>query len=204
MSQYAGMAARPTADRARPTTGFLDLLGPEDRADLLACGTCRRLPAGTPLFFEGDPAYDALLLLEGEVKVAATATNGQQVMLSLLGPGALIGELAPLDGLPRSASATALTPLEPLTVPAAVFSDYLARHPAAMSHLFVSVARKLRDATRRQLEWGTADALGRTCARLVELAERWGARDGDVVVVSSPVSQSDLAAGQARTGGGRS
>lgn len=188
------MAAIQPDGRNGALPGFLDLLPPADRDELHGLGTRRRVPSGSVLFFEGDPAYDALVLLRGEVKITGASPNGHHVLLTVLGPGALVGELSPLDGLPRSASATALSPLELLTIPAPLFADFLERHPRALSHLLVSVSLKLRDATRRQLEWGTADALGRTCARLVELADRWGEPDGGSTVVASPVTQVELAA----------
>ena len=56
------------------------------------------------------------------------------------------------------------------------------------------IASRLRESDRRQLEFGTGDAIGRVCARLVEMAARYGQlSEGGLTEVESPLSQSDLA-----------
>jgi len=67
-----------------------------------------RLQPGEVLFREGDPPTTAFILDEGQVEIRATQ-RGQQVMLALLGPGAIIGEMAVIDAAPRTATAVALS-----------------------------------------------------------------------------------------------
>ena len=67
-----------------------------------------RLQPGELLFREGDPPTTAFILDEGQVEIRATQ-RGQQVMLALLGPGAIIGEMAVIDAAPRTATAVALS-----------------------------------------------------------------------------------------------
>ena len=87
-------------------------------ATLRATGTRRRFPARASVFFEGDDAHDALVLLEGTVKITITNLDGREVILDVLGRGSLVGELSAIDGRCRSATATTLTPVEVLAVPA--------------------------------------------------------------------------------------
>lgn len=174
---------------------FLNGAAPEAEAELRSLGVRRRFPAGAAVFLEGDVAHDALLLLDGTVKIAVTALDGREVILDVLGQGALVGELSAIDGRARSATAYALTPVEVLAVPCRSFIELMHRRPALMYQLLVSVADRLRGSVRRQLEYGTGDALGRLCGRLVELAEQYGNAGIDgVVELDSPVSQADLAA----------
>jgi CRP-like cAMP-binding protein len=162
--------------------------------ELREAGARRRFPPGATLFLEGDHAHEVLLLLEGAVKVTVASSEGREIVLDVFEPGALIGELSVVDHGPRTATVTALSPVEVLTVPAGVFNDYLDRHPQLLRGLLVEVVGRLRTRVRHQLEFGAGDALGRVCARLAELADRAGAGTDGAVVVHLPVSQSDLAA----------
>jgi CRP/FNR family cyclic AMP-dependent transcriptional regulator len=173
---------------------FLAELPPEAADELRGLGTRRRFPAGSVLFFEGDPAHEALVLLSGEVKVSVGSTEGKEIVLEVFEAGALLGELSVLDGKPRSATVTALTPVEVLTMAAAAFNEFLDRHPRVLRRLLIDVIGRLRSRVRHQLEFGAGDALGRVCARLADLADRYGERDGGIVVVHSPLNQSELAA----------
>jgi CRP-like cAMP-binding protein len=138
--------------------------------------------------------YASLLIAKGcSVKAVQTALR-HKTATETLEPGSLLGELSVIDGKPRSATLTALSPVEVLAVAVAPFNDFLDRHPQVLRRLLVEVIDRLRKRVRHQLEFGVGDALGRVCARLAELAERHGEIEGEVVRVRSPVSQADLAA----------
>lgn len=172
---------------------FLAGLPPPAAEELRRLGARRRFPAGAVLFVEGDPAHEALVLLSGEVKVSVGSTEGKEIVLEVFEAGALLGELSVIDGNPRSATVTALTPIEVLAVATGAFNDFLDRHPRVLRRLLIDVIGRLRSRVRHQLEFGTGDALGRVCARLADLADRYGVAGGDAVVLHSPVNQSELA-----------
>jgi EAL domain-containing protein (putative c-di-GMP-specific phosphodiesterase class I) len=67
-----------------------------------------RLQPGEVLFREGDPPTTAFILDDGQVEIRATQ-RGHEVLLALLGPGAIIGEMAVIDAAPRTATAVALS-----------------------------------------------------------------------------------------------
>jgi CRP/FNR family cyclic AMP-dependent transcriptional regulator len=173
---------------------FLGGLPAEDAEELRSLGARRRFPAGAVLFVEGDPAHEALVLLSGEVKVSVGSAEGKDIVLEVFEAGALLGELSVIDGGPRSATVSALTPIEVLAVAAGSFNDFLDRHPVVLRRLLIDVIGRLRTRVRHQLEFGAGDALGRVCARLADLADRYGAPQADAIVLQSPVNQSELAA----------
>jgi CRP-like cAMP-binding protein len=173
---------------------FLAELAPDAAEELRRLGARRRFPAGAVLFVAGDPAHEALVLLSGEVKVSVGSAEGKEIVLEVFEAGALLGELSVIDGKPRSATVTALTPVEVLAVAAESFNDFLDRHPKVLRRLLIDVVGRLRSRVRHQLEFGAGDALGRVCARLADLADRYGEPGGDAVVVHSPLNQSELAA----------
>ncbi len=157
-------------------------------------GSRRRLAAGSTLFSEGDEPFDVAIVEQGDIKLVTVATNGHEVVLDVAGTGEVIGELSALDGAPRSASAVALTECVLTSVPVDRFLGYLQEHPASMGALLSVVVGRLRQSNRRQLEFSTADAIGRVCARLDELAGRYGVADATgAVTIDLPINQSELA-----------
>lgn len=177
-----------------PAEGFLSRLGADRAAELAAIGTRRGYPAGAMLFLEGDVAHEAIVVLSGELKVVVGSADGRDVVLDIFGAGELVGEWSVIDGKPRSATVSALTDVEVLTLPAREFREFLDHHPAVRESLLLDTIGRLRAQVRHQLEFGAGDAMGRVAARLVELAERYGHLDGGTTVIHSPLSQADLAA----------
>ena len=173
---------------------FVEGLPAAAAAELERLGGRRRYAAGETLFLEGDRAGEVLVLVSGEVKISVGSQDGREVILDVLEAGSLIGELSAIDKEPRSATVAALSAVEVLAVAAGPFNEFLDRHPDVLRRLLLEVIRRLRVRVRHQLEFGAGDALGRVCARLVELTDRYGRDDGSAVVLSSPVSQSELAA----------
>jgi len=173
---------------------FVEGLPAAAAAELERLGGRRRYAAGETLFLEGDRAGEVLVLVSGEVKISVGSQDGREVILDVLEAGSLIGELSAIDKEPRSATVAALSAVEVLAVAAGPFNEFLDRHPDVLRQLLLEVIRRLRVRVRHQLEFGAGDALGRVCARLVELTDRYGRDDGSAVVLSSPVSQSELAA----------
>jgi CRP/FNR family cyclic AMP-dependent transcriptional regulator len=172
---------------------FLAGLAQADRDDLYALGRTRRWPPGAELFAEGDRPGAVVILLKGRVKVYSLTEPGTEVVLAIRGPGALLGELSAVDGAPRAASVLALERLEALVVPLPAFTGFLKSHPGAASELLKTVVARLRDADRKRVEFGAYDAVGRVALRLVELAERFGAKADDRIRINLPFTQGELA-----------
>jgi CRP-like cAMP-binding protein len=164
-----------------------------DTAELQAATGRLRYPAGATLFIEGDRVGSVIVIQRGELKVCGTGAAGREVVFDVLSPGDVVGELAALDGGARSASVVALNDVEVLSVSASAFRAALDAHRELEKALLIEVIRRLRASDRRQLEFGS-DALGRVCARIVELADRSGGP-----IVELPVNQTDLAAWTAQS-----
>ena len=119
-----------------------------DDADLerLAAATFpRRLARGQVLFTEDERSDHLFVLAEGRVKVLVSSPRGEELVLSVLGPGEALGELSVLDGADRSASAVALDEVELWCVPADAVRDLMQRSPA----LALAVAAELAARVRR-------------------------------------------------------
>ena len=83
-------------------------LDPEGLRELAAAARRRGFRAGEVIFHRDDPGQVLYVIREGKVKIYITSPDGQEVALAVFGPGDYFGELALLDGQPRSASAVAI------------------------------------------------------------------------------------------------
>jgi CRP/FNR family cyclic AMP-dependent transcriptional regulator len=173
---------------------FMPRLAAEDIADLWRRGRRRRWPRGGTLMAEGDRSDWVALLETGRVKVSYHTDHGDEILLAIRGPGALLGELGTLDHRPRAASVTALEPVEALAVPAPQFTEFLRTRPGAAFHLLQLLSHRLRDADTKRIEFSAYDTLGRVARRIIELADRFGTHSPAGVRITLPLSQQELAA----------
>lgn len=153
---------------------FLAELTPAERGDLESRGRVRDFARGDTLFVEGDRSSWVAVLLSGRVKAFSYREHGGEALLAVRGPGALLGEVAAIDGLPRSATVAALEPARALAVTAEEFMAFLQAHGRVSIIIMRMLCQRWRDADRKRVEFGMFDATGRVAQRLVELAERFG------------------------------
>ncbi|XVQ12670.1 helix-turn-helix domain-containing protein [Spirillospora sp. CA-255316] len=153
---------------------FLAELTPDERADLESRGRFRDLERGAVLFREGEWSTWVAVLFAGRVKAYSDREHGGEALLDVRGPGALLGEVAAIDGLPRSATVATLEPARVLALTEEEFMSFLGAHGRVSILIMKMLCRRWRDADRRRVEFGMFDATGRVAQRLVELAERFG------------------------------
>ena len=172
---------------------FLDGLNDAERSALLAGGRRRKYSRGTALFHASDDSDWVALLLSGRAKVSYFTDGGSEVVLAMREPGDLLGELSALDGSPRSATVTAIEPVEALVLTAEAFRMFLESYPRLALELISSLVARLRDADVKRVEFGAQDSVGRVARRLVELADRFGRATTDGVEIELPITQHELA-----------
>jgi CRP/FNR family cyclic AMP-dependent transcriptional regulator len=177
-----------------PACEFLALLSDADRLDLEAVGRRQSANRGDVLLARGEVGDRVLVVESGRVKVSVTTSAGREVVLTFRGPGSLLGDQALVDESPRSATVTAVEPVEVLVVAASTFRAYLTSHPQVALAMLATLSARLRESDRRLAEYAAADTLGRICARLVELCETQGDLDGKTPVrITLPITQEELA-----------
>lgn len=152
----------------------------------------RSYGANVTLLHQADEAGPVVVLLDGRVKIAVS-NGGRQAILGVVGAGELIGELAAIDGAPRSTTVTTLEPVAALVVPRSEFVALLDSRPRIALAILRTVARRLRYADAQRMQFATQDVVGRLAQRLVELCERFGTQSERGVEVSLPFSQEELA-----------
>ncbi len=154
----------------------------------------RRFRRGEVLFHYGDPAGPLYIVAAGRVKVTLPSDEGDEAVLSLMGPGAWLGEVAALDGGPRSATITAVEPTETLAVDRDDLLTVVCENPPFALALIGTLAGRLRRADARLHDAYFHDLDTRLARKLVELAQEHGCATSDGIEVVFPLSQSDLAA----------
>ncbi|MCC6222298.1 MAG: Crp/Fnr family transcriptional regulator [Thermoleophilia bacterium] len=168
----------------------------------LAAGDLHRLrelvrlddvPAGTSLIFRGQPGSTVYVLIEGTLKVHVAQPDGKQVILAVLGPGEVAGELSAVDSLGRSATVTALEPSTVLVIDGDRFRDCLRSVPALAESLVRLLARRLRLANVQLQALAGLDADGRLARQLLAFATEYGEATAAGVRIPLRLTQEDLA-----------
>ena len=173
--------------------GFLGALADAARERFLGSGRRRKFQTGDTLFHEGDASDWLAVLLSGRVKASYFTETGQEIVLGIRDPGDLLGDLSALDREPRSATVSAMEPVEVLTLTGDEFRAQLEAQPEIAMTLINTLISRLRDADVKRVEFGAYDSIGRVARRLVELADRFGEESKEGLIITVPLSQQELA-----------
>ena len=174
----------------RSATIFAELPD-EALARLAAHGVRRTYRRNQYLWYQGDDGAYLVVVASGLVKVVLSSAQGGEVVLTTHGPGAISGELAVLDGSPRSASVVAAEPTTVLLLSRATVLEVLNRYPSALDALLRSLGNLIRRLTEQAGDLVFLDLPGRVAKLLLHLAEAHGAGS---TVLDLGLTQSDLAA----------
>jgi CRP-like cAMP-binding protein len=177
-----------------PDAPWLEALAGADAADFRALGRERRYDRGVVLFHHGDEPGAVAAILAGRVKLVVPGPQGKDVMLGLAGPGDVLGDVAALDGRPRSATAQAMDAVRATLVTRAAFVQFVAERPTVALAVMQSLARRLRSADGQLMEFAAYDVIGRVARRLVDLCEQHGEAHERGVLTGVALSQDELAA----------
>jgi CRP/FNR family cyclic AMP-dependent transcriptional regulator len=176
----------------RRTRLFADLSEPTLRA-LAERSVERSYPRHGRLFHQGDPGTGLFVVASGLVKVVVTSEGGEEMVLVTLGPGEALGELAVVDGGPRSAAAEALEPTVALLITRPVLLDLAARDRALTEALLRALGGLLRRLTEQAADLVFLDLPGRVAKLLAGLAAERGAQTPDGIELDATLTQTDLA-----------
>jgi CRP-like cAMP-binding protein len=176
------MAAHPVLDK----TDLFGALPPELLAQLRDRTTLERLRRGDVIFDKGDAASALYIVFSGRVAIAAKSSDGRESVISVLGPGALFGEMSLFDGGRRSAQARALTTANLISIAFDDVKQVLSHRPDVLWAVVRILARRLRETDEALADAMFLDVTGRTAKRLLALA------DGDDYF-RMPLTQEELA-----------
>jgi CRP/FNR family transcriptional regulator, cyclic AMP receptor protein len=164
------------------------------RVELLKRSTRRHFNAGEVIFAYRSPGQSMMVVLAGEVRISLPEPNGRTIVLADLHRGAILGEMAALDGKERSAEAKALTSCDLLNLERRDVLAFLERHPSVCLEILQLVCNRLRGANERTLDIGFLDVPARLAKILLARAQEHGVKSKGGAEIRISDSQSDLAA----------
>jgi CRP/FNR family cyclic AMP-dependent transcriptional regulator len=150
----------------------------------------RRYNRGEAVFREGDAGTSLYIVTAGHVKLSLSSPEGREIIIDLMGPGEVFGELALLDGEPRSADAVATEASELFHLDRDEFRRYLLERPILAVELLAVLSRRVRRDTQLLQDAAFLDVQARLARTILRLAEP---QPGGGPPVTPRLNQSDLA-----------
>jgi CRP/FNR family transcriptional regulator, cyclic AMP receptor protein len=174
---------------------FLGMLDPADREFLLSLGERRTFfRAGARPIVQGDHSDTVFLVVSGLLKVTVDTPDGHEMVVSLLGPGDLVGEFEVIEGASvRSAGNVAVQDLDCLVIAGERFMTALASRPGLALAVMRVLIGRLSAADRRREASASMDVGHSLASYLIELADRYGMARESGIDVAFPLTQEDLA-----------
>jgi CRP/FNR family transcriptional regulator, cyclic AMP receptor protein len=188
-ARCAGMSSAELLGRSP----FFAELDPETLEALAAHSEEKRYKRGERLFDEGDEAEHLFVMVEGLVKILVSSQHGDEMVLDTMRPPESFGELALIDGGPRSASAEAIHATRVLVISRANWLELIRDRPALRRVLLTSLGAMIRRLTEQAADLVMLDVHSRVAKLLLVLAEERGRPEGEGLVLELEVTQSDLA-----------
>lgn len=165
-----------------------------ERARLGTLLRSHRYTRGQVIFLEGDEGAALCLIAEGRVRIQLTGADGREVVINVYGPGEIFGEMALLDGEPRSADAIAQEDVRVFWLQREDFAAYLDSHPRAAMTMMAGLSRRLRHTTRVVQDATFRGVPARLARVLLDQAERVGQPVPGGIRLEGRLTQGELAA----------
>jgi CRP/FNR family transcriptional regulator, cyclic AMP receptor protein len=145
-------------------------LGVEERKALVEGVRIRTFAVGETIFLMGAPGDSMVAVLSGTVRISVTSIEGRQLLLAILFPGEVFGEIALLDGKPRTADATAVTACRLAILDRRDTLAFLERNPGAWANIVRVLCDRLRKTNERIAEVALLDLPARLAKTLLRIA----------------------------------
>jgi CRP/FNR family transcriptional regulator, cyclic AMP receptor protein len=131
--------------------------------------TRRSVRRGATIFAKGDPGTALMAVLWGSVKISVPTSGGHQAVLNIIKPGQAFGEIALLDGQPRTADAVAMTDCELMVIDRRDFIPWLRREPDVALKLIEILCARIRRTSEQVEDLMSLSLPARLAKTLLEL-----------------------------------
>lgn len=150
-------------------------------------------PQGEEILAKDSPANCMMLVLRGRVRVSSISVAGREIVLNIINPGGIVGEIGMLDGGVRSGDAVAMDDCELLVLNRRDFMPLLERHADICLMLIKILCEKLRRTSEQVEDLVFRDVEQRIAKALLQLCHRFGRADDASSSRELHLSQSELA-----------
>lgn len=144
------------------------------------------LPAGKPLLLRSERKNDVFFLVSGRLRVTIYAANGRQVTFRDSEAGEHFGDIAAIDGGPRSADVVTLEPSVVASLDRAAFMALLRDEPLVAERVMLRLASLVRQLSERVIDLSTLGVQNRLHAELLRLARAAGVEDNQARLEPAP------------------
>src|SRR6201995_2631735 len=148
---------------------------------------------GDVLFNEGEAGDSLYIVLSGKIKLGRRAADGRQNLVSIMGPSDMVGELSLFDPGPRTATATAVTDARLARLRKQSLRPSPSNRPDIAEQLLRVLARRLRRTNDTLSDLIFTDVPGRVAKNLLQLAKRFGTREGSSLRLTHDLTQEEIA-----------
>ena len=131
------------------------------------------LKRGATIFSKGDPGTSLIAVISGTVKISVSSVDGRNAILNLVGAGEIFGEISLLDGLARSADATANSNCEIFVIDRREFIPFVRSQPALAMKFIELLCGRLRRTSDQVEEVILLNLPGRLASALLRLTEKY-------------------------------
>ena len=146
-------------------------LTPQHIDRLSTCIVTKAVKRGTNIFAKGDPGTSLCAIGAGTVRISVPSVEGKDAVFNVLGKGEIFGEIALLDGHPRTADATAVTDCELFVIERRDFLPLMREEPEIALRLIEILCSKLRRTTEQAEEVLFLDLPSRLAKALLRLVD---------------------------------
>jgi CRP/FNR family cyclic AMP-dependent transcriptional regulator len=153
----------------------------------------RMFQKGQVILRQGEEGDSLFVIVVGRVRIYTLSPDGHELSMSIVDEGDFFGEMALLSGEPRSASAEAMEHTEVLVLQRRVFRDHLEANPCAALHVIETLSQRLRRTTETADELMSLNVPQRVARKLLELAERYGVKQENGILIDLDLSQEAIA-----------
>lgn len=150
--------------------------------------------AGDLIFRKGDPGESMIVVVGGRVMIGSQSSDGREVVFNIINPGEVFGEIAFLDGKPRSADARALVASQCLVLERRHFLPFLEETPKVAIEMMVVLCQRLRNTTGQVEEATFHDLPIRLAHKLLAFAEHYGTETDRGARIELTLKQTELGA----------
>jgi CRP-like cAMP-binding protein len=165
---------------------------PAELDEILKFASERRFRRNQTIFQRGDNGSSLMAVLRGRVRISSVSGDGKEVTLNVINPGEIFGEIALLDGQPRSADANAIEETLLLVVERRHFVPFLRQNEDLYLRLLAVLCSRLRRTSMALEEIALFDLPVRLARVLLKLAEDYGRPSAGGTRVDLKLSQRDL------------
>lgn len=171
---------------------LLGQLEPGEMAEFLALARTQHFDENQVIFQKSDPGDCLYAIVGGRVGITTESESGKAILLNMMKAGEVMGEIALLDGKPRTANAIALEKTELLRIDRSDFMPFLERHPRLAIRLMAVLCDRLRWTSDIIEDTIFLDIPHRLAKRLMILGEQYGRRTDDGLLIDVRLSQENL------------